>query len=132
MREVAYETHSELFIFSVKYNRAKINKIKAWLYYIFILLLFSEKIVCIYVSNALKWNIFRNEAQQIKYEVSMVLFILFQILLLVIFHPFFLFLTQMITSFQCFAQIKCNFLPVKDHSFVQSFTVSEIDINLPY
>ena len=46
------------------------------------------------------------------------------------FYPF-LFLTQVI-SFQYFAQIKCNFLSVKSHSFMQSFTVSEIVINLPY
>ena len=50
------ETCSELFIFSVFKNNnwVKINKIKTLLCYIFILLLFLEKKVCIYVSNALK------------------------------------------------------------------------------
>ena len=57
---------------------------------------------------------------------------MFQVLVLVIFLSFFLFLTLVIISVLYFTQIKCYFLSVKDHSFVQSFTVSEIVINLPY
>ena len=103
------ETCSELFIFSVFKNNnwVKINKIKTLLCYIFILLLFLEEKVCIYVSNALKWRVFQNEVQWNKFKVSMVLFILFQVLLVVIFYPF-LFPTQVIISFLYFVQIKCN------------------------
>ena len=50
------EAYLELFIFIVfkNINRVKINKIKTLPCVIFLLLLFSEKKVCIYVSNVLK------------------------------------------------------------------------------
>ena len=129
MREVALKRVKQF----KNNDRVKISKIKTLPCYIFILLRFSEKKkICIYVSNLLKQNIFRTEVQRNKFEVFIVLFILFQVLLLVIVYPCFLFLTQVIISFLYFTQIKCNFLSVKDHSFVRSFTLSEIIINLPY
>ena len=50
------DAYGELFIFNLfkNNNRVKIDKIITFPYYIFILLLFSEKQVCIYVSNVLK------------------------------------------------------------------------------
>ena len=101
--------------------------------YLFSLYCFQRKKVCIYASNVLKENIFRNEVQWNKFEASIVFFILFAVLTHYFFYPFVLFLTQIIKSFQYFAQINCNFLSIKkDHSSTQSFTVSKIVINLPY
>ena len=59
------------------------------------------------------------------------LFILFQVLLLIIFLSLSC-LTQSDTIFpgQNIAQIKCNFLSIKDHYPAQSFTVSKIVTNL--
>ena len=51
-------------------------------------------------------------------------FILFQVLLLVNFYPFF-FLTQVIISFQHFAPKKCNFQSIKDR-FHLSFWIWKV------
>ena len=128
------KAYSELFIFIVfkNNNRVKINKIITLPCYIFILLLFSEKksLYLCFKSSKVKHIPKRSSTEQISGFYST--FYPFLRFYACYFFILFLFLTQVILSFLYFAQIKCSFLSVKDHSFGQSFTVSEIVINLSY
>ena len=122
------ETCSKSFIFIVfkNINRVKISKIINLPCYIFILLLFSEReglylcFWCSVVKHISKlsstkqiWG-FCSTSDPFSSFTTRYFFILF------------LFLTQVIISFPYLALIKCNFLSIKDDSFVQSFAVLKL------